>query len=129
MPAAGKKNPLEWLVFGGSLLILLFVLGYLAVQALQPAPDAPDIVVRYRADPSGTQPHRYRLMVQNTGGRTAEEVQIEAAIVRDTQVIEAAGLLLTFVPKESEEEGWVNFSRKPAPGESLVVRVLSYQSP
>ncbi|MDX5418542.1 MAG: hypothetical protein LPK09_04945 [Hymenobacteraceae bacterium] len=123
------KNALEWTVFGVSLLLVLSILAYLVYQVYTDKPATPDLVVEYFHDPSDHAPQRYRVVVHNRGGETAEEVHVELALEQGGKQLERAELSIAFAPKESKREGWVNFKEDPARADTLVARVVSYKKP
>ncbi|PVY39432.1 hypothetical protein [Pontibacter virosus] len=123
------KNALEWAVFGVSLVLVLAILVYLSYMAYTHKPSTPDLAVAYFHDPSANAPHRYRVVVENKGGETAEEVQVELIVESGGAEVESAELNIAFSPKESKREGWVNFKEDPAKADTLVARVVSYKRP
>lgn len=128
-PVKDQKNPLEWAVFGISLLTILAIFVYLIYQTLNYKPSSPELFVEYWPDPTEAQPHRYHVVVQNTGGETAESVQVELRLEQANQETEKATLELPYVPQESRREGWVNFSSKPVHEKAVTGKVVSYQKP
>ncbi|GGG13303.1 hypothetical protein [Pontibacter amylolyticus] len=123
------KNALEWTVFGVSLVLVLAILVYLSYMAYTHKPSTPDLAVEYYSDPSANAPHRYRVVVENRGGETAEEVQVELTTERGGEEVERAELSIAFSPKDSKREGWVNFKEDPASADTLMARVVSYKRP
>ena len=123
------KNGLEWTVFGISLVLVLAILVYLSYMAYTQKPSTPDLTVEYFHDPSANAPYRYRVVVENRGGETAEEVQVELTIESGEKEVESAQLNIAFSPKYSKREGWVNFKEDPASSDTLVARVMSYKRP
>lgn len=124
-----KKNLLEWVVFGLGLLLVLSIIAYLGYQAYHHKSTPPELVVEFWPEPSEAQPNRYHVVVRNTGGETAESVTVELVLQQGGKEVEKAELQLMFVPQESEREGWVNFSQKPASKSAISARVASYQKP
>lgn len=124
-----KKNFLEWTVFAISLLLVAAILGYLAFQVYTEKEETPDILVETKPDPSDNNPYRYLVTVQNIGGQTAENVTIEVAVKKNGQDVEKNELQIAFVPKESEREGWVNFSKDPAQADTVEAHVISFKKP
>jgi uncharacterized protein (TIGR02588 family) len=124
-----KKNFLEWTVFTVSLLLVLSTVVYLIYQLYTEKEETPDIQTEYWADPSEHNPYRYRVVLYNRGGQTAESVTVELTVKQGNKNIEKAELQISFVPKESKREGWVNFSKDPTKADTLEARVLSYKKP
>lgn len=123
------KNRLEWTVFGISLMLVLAILLYLSYKAYVHQPSTPDLLVEYFHDPSANAPQHYRVVVENKGGETAEEVQVEVIIEREGAEVERAELRIAFSPKESKREGWVILKEKPMKSDTLVARIVSYKRP
>ncbi|MCP2045475.1 hypothetical protein [Pontibacter sp. HSC-36F09] len=123
------KNGLEWTVFGVSLVLVLTILAYLSYMTYTHEPSSPDLTLEYYHDPSANAPHRYRVVVHNRGGETAEEVQVELTTESGGEEVESAELSIAFSPKDSKREGWVNFKEDPASADTLVARVVSYKRP
>ncbi|PKV62845.1 hypothetical protein [Pontibacter ramchanderi] len=123
------KNALEWTVFAISLVLVLAILAYLGYMAYTSKPSTPDLTVEYFHDPAPHAPQRYRVVVENKGGETAEEVQVELTLQRDGEEVEQAELSIAFSPKESKREGWVIFRENIRQTDSLAARVVSYKRP
>lgn len=124
-----EKSTLEWVVFYSSLSLIIAILGYLVYQTLNFMPGSPDLVVDYTFDPSQHAPYRYHLSIQNEGHETAEEVSIEMVLQKDGVPLETGTMQLSYVPKESKREGWINFSKNPDEADTLYVRIISYKRP
>ncbi len=124
-----KKNFLEWAVFAIGLLLVLSVVSYLGYKTFTYEPTPPEIEVNYWADPSEGAPFRYAIEVSNNGGETAEEVTVELVQKTGDATIETAALKLSFVPRDSKREGWLNFHQDPKMADTLLVRVVSYKRP
>lgn len=130
--AAGNgddKNALEWTVFAVSLLLVLTILAYLVYRVYTEEPSTPDLVVEYFHDPSEHAPQRYRVVVHNKGGETAEEVQVELALHKGEEELETAALQIAFSPKQSKREGWISFKKSTAEADTVIARVMSYKRP
>lgn len=124
-----KKNKLEWSVFGVSTLLLLGLISYLCYEAFTHQPSPPDLEVNYSKDSSKRNAFAYKILLQNHGEETAEDVMIEACMMRSDSVIERSELQIAFSPKRSKREGWINFSIDPATADSIHVKVMSYKEP
>lgn len=124
-----QKNLLEWAVFWLGLLLVLSIFAYLGYQTYHHKPTSPELVVEFWPEPTEAQPYRYHVVVQNTGGETAEAVLVELKLQQEGKEVEKAELELMYVPQESKREGWVNFSQRPAGQSAVSARVASYQKP
>lgn len=124
-----KKNWLEWLVFGVSLVMLLAILGYLIYQTAKYSYKDPEVYAKGVPDPSEMAPNRYKVTVYNKGGTTAEQVIVEFTLYSQGQEPEVSELTIPFSPKESEREGWVIFRNSPESADSVVARIVSYKKP
>jgi len=124
-----EKNWLEWLVFCISLLLLLGILGYLVYEVSNYKPTDPDVYAIVKPDPSEHAPNRYQVTIANKGGTTAEEVMVEFILYRAGKEIEKSELMIAFSPKDSEKQGWINFSGKPEKADSVATRVVSFKKP
>lgn len=127
--AQDKKNWLEWTVFNVSFLLVLGIIAYLGYQVYAHKPTSPDLRVSSFQDPSSNAPYRYRVVVYNDGGTTAEEVMVELALEKAGHVLEKAELHLPFAPQESKREAWVSFRVNPQRADTLAARVVSYKKP
>jgi uncharacterized protein (TIGR02588 family) len=124
-----KKNVLEWIVFSISLLLIVGTIGYLGYKTYTHQPSPPDIIVRYSPNPTDNAPYRYHLVIQNIGGETAEEVLIELILQESGRTIERSEVRLSFVPQQSKQESWVNFTNDPALADTILAKVVSFKKP
>lgn len=124
-----EKNPLEWVVFGISLLLVTGLLIYLTIQAVTYESTPPDLSVTFIPDPSPNAPFQHVIKIKNDGHQTASEVLVEISIQNSGNKVETATLKIPFVPQQSEAEGWVSFSVDPELADSMTGRVVSYNKP
>ncbi|GAB3818685.1 hypothetical protein [Pontibacter rugosus] len=124
-----QKNWLEWTIFGFSLVLVLSILLYLVVQAYTHGPVTPKLIADHYLDASEHAPNRYRIVLRNLGGETAEQVKLTVRCIQNDRVMEEAELEFPFAPQESQREGWVSFRGNPNPGDSIEVHVVSYKKP
>lgn len=121
-PPAGK-NPLEWAVFGISLLLVLGVIGVLAMEALHwqntPAKLKVELGTPEQREGEWCVPVR----VSNEGEGLASNVEIEVSAGE-----EKAGLTMDFVPRGTRRQGKVCFPEGIDP-KALKGRVLGYEEP
>ncbi|HYG65823.1 MAG TPA: hypothetical protein VEL74_24800 [Thermoanaerobaculia bacterium] len=123
-----RKNWLEWTVFAVGLVAVLGTFGYLAYEALAGEVSPPRVIVELgRPTPDGSR-WTVPVRVRNDGGETAEEVQVEVSLESPGHEPETAKLEVAFVPRKSQREGWVTFSRDPAAGR-LTGRAIGYEKP
>ena len=124
-----KKNVLEWVVFTLSVFIVVGVLAYLGYKTYTHQTSPPDIQVQYSPNPTSEAPYRYHVIIQNTGGETAEEVIIELMLKENGEVVERSQVQLSFLPTLSKHESWVNFTKNPALADTVISRVISFKKP
>ncbi len=125
----GEKNALEWTTFAASLLLILCTVGYLGYEAWWYQPSPPEIIVSFSPSPGRQAPYRHKLVVENVGGETAEDVIIEMALKKGDSTMEKSELQLAFVPQSSKREGWVNFLQNPAEADTIIAKVVSFKKP
>jgi uncharacterized protein (TIGR02588 family) len=121
-PPAGK-NPLEWTVFGISLLLVLAVMGVLAMEALRWQNTPARLKVELGAPKQLSGEWCVPMKVTNEGEGLASNVEIEVSAGE-----EKAGLTMDFVPRGTVREGKVCFPEGIDPA-TLKGRVLGYEEP
>lgn len=109
----GRKNRLEWTVFGVSAAILVALVGFLIYDAMRGGSDVPDISVTTGAVIPRGEHFAVPVLVTNRGGRTAEGLRVEIALIRDGQDVEVAEVTFAFVPRASHREAWALFRNDP----------------
>lgn len=109
----GRKNKLEWAVFGVSAAILVALVGFLIYDALRARSDAPAISVTTGAVIVRGQHFAVPVVVTNRGDQTAEGLRVEIALVREGQDVEVAEVTFAFVPRASWREAWALFRNDP----------------
>lgn len=109
----GRKNTLEWAVFGISAAILVALVGFLIYDAMRGGSDAPDISVTTGSVIPRGQHFAVPVIVTNRGGQTAEGLRVEIALVRDGQDVEVSEVTFAFVPRASHREAWALFRNDP----------------
>jgi uncharacterized protein (TIGR02588 family) len=65
----------------------------------------------------------------NKGDHTAEGVVIEVTIEKNGKEVETAQFEIGFVPRRSQADGQVIFSKDPRTSGTLKPRVLGYEEP
>lgn len=128
-----QKNWLEWSVFVVGLVLVLGTLGYLGYDAIAHGNDVARLEVRLgKPKEAGTTAMKYFIVpvtVVNTGDKTAEGVVIEVTIEKAAKEVESAEFEIAFVPRHSQAEGQVIFSKDPRISGELKPRVLGYEEP
>lgn len=128
-----EKNPLEWVIFGISLILVLSVLGYLGREILFFDEAPPHIVLqlgkpRPLQKPANEAEFIVMVTASNQGRQTAEGVHIEVEMQRGSEKPETADFDIAFLPRGSSREGYVAFKGQPE-GVKLEARVLGYEIP
>lgn len=109
----GRKNTLERTVFGISAAILVALVGFLIFDAMRGGSDVPDISVTTGTVIPRGEHFAVPVVVTNGGGRTAEGLRVEIALIRDGQDVEVADVTFAFVPRASHREAWALFRNDP----------------
>ena len=109
-----RKNLLEWIVFGISLILITAVVGLLVVEEIRSPERPPNLRVTLgEAVPGGDGTYRLPVTVRNEGGQTAEQARLEVTLQSGGREIERAELTMAFVPRDSSRRGWVILQHDP----------------
>jgi uncharacterized protein (TIGR02588 family) len=122
-------SPAEWisLAIAASLLMgVLGLVGYLWASEEQRQPPILD-VTRFKVRQSEGEFY-VPFEVTNTGGATAESVQVMAELQVNGITVESGEQILDFLSSQERAEGAFIFSRDPQQGE-IIIRIASYQKP
>ncbi|WP_210486504.1 hypothetical protein [Rufibacter aurantiacus] len=124
-----KKNPLEWFVFGASVLLIITLLGYLTVKAFHYEHTPPDLKIKIlpEKDRPGQNIHRVELV--NMGEQTAENVIVEISLLQQGREVDKAELRFPLAPKESVQEAWITFKTPKQADQKMSVHILGYNKP
>lgn len=123
------RSPAEWITFTIASLILLAIAGLVVGEWLAKEKQPPLLTVTPSAATREAQGNYYvSFAVTNTGGVTAESVQVIAELRMNGEVEEAGEQQIDFLSSGETEEGAFIFTRNPRDGE-LVLRVASYKLP
>jgi uncharacterized protein (TIGR02588 family) len=124
----GRKNALEWTVFGVSAAILVAVAALLIIDAARGSRDEPDIEVT-TGDVTARGDHfAVPVIITNRGDQTAEGLRVEIALMKDGQDVEVAEVTVAFVPRASHREAWALFRNDPR-GFTLEARAIGFEKP
>lgn len=131
-PQVGQKpprSPAEWTTFSIALFILAVIVGLVLYKWLTQKNQPPVLSITRQSDIREAPGQFYvPFSVTNSGGETAESVQVMAELRINGEVEEAGEQQIDFLASGEKEEGAFVFSRDPRQGE-LVIRVASYKLP
>ena len=124
-----KRTPAEWVTFAIACSILSILIGLVLYNWLTKKQEPPIISVTRNTPIRETQGQFYvPFTVTNTGGETAESVQIIAELRVNGEVLEFGDQQIDFLSSGETQEGAFIFSRNPSQGQ-LIVRSSSYKLP
>ncbi|MGL5062116.1 MAG: TIGR02588 family protein [Microcoleus sp.] len=124
-----KRTPAEWVTFAIASSILAAVIGLVFYNWLTKKQEPPIISVT-RSEPIREVQGQFYVpfTVTNTGGETAESVQVIAELRVNGEVVESGDREIDFLSSGETEEGAFIFTRNPSQGE-LIVRSSGYKLP
>ena len=124
-----KRTPAEWATFAIACSILSLLIGLVLYNWLTKKHEPPIISVTRKTPIRETQGQFYvPFTVTNTGGETAESVQIIAELRVNGEVLESGDQQIDFLSSGETQEGAFIFSSNPSQGQ-LIVRSSSYKLP
>jgi uncharacterized protein (TIGR02588 family) len=124
-----KRTPAEWVTFAIACSILSILIGLVVYNWLTKKHEPPIISVTRNTPIRESQGQFYvPFTVTNTGGETAESVQIIAELRVNGEVLESGDQQIDFLSSGETQEGAFIFSRNPSQGQ-LIVRSSSYKLP
>ncbi|MDX2231812.1 MAG: TIGR02588 family protein [Leptolyngbyaceae cyanobacterium bins.349] len=128
----GKRPPrsmAEWVTFGVASLALGAIAG-LVIYSWTTERDQPPMLTLSRPEPIRQHKGQFYIPFEivNTGGETAESVQVVAELKRNGNVEETGDLQIDFLARNEREKGAFVFTQNPQDGD-LVLRVSSYKVP
>jgi uncharacterized protein (TIGR02588 family) len=124
-----KRTFAEWVTFAIACSILSTVTGLVIYNWATKKQEPPVISVTRNEPIRASQGQFYvPFKVTNTGGETAQSVQVVAELRVNGEVLESGDQQIDFLSSGETKEGAFIFSRNPSQGE-LIVRSSSYQLP
>ncbi|MGY1827701.1 MULTISPECIES: hypothetical protein [unclassified Blastococcus] len=109
-------------------LLVLVLLAFVGFEAVTDAGAAPDLAVSVTAVEPRGEGWAVSFRVENTGDRTAEQLEVSGSITRDGREVEESSTTIAYVPPDSHRSGALLFSEDPRGGR-LEVRPAGYASP
>lgn len=123
------RSPAEWVTFSISLSILAAIIGLVFYDWFTRRDEPPVLAIVREGGIRNTQGQFYvPFEIKNTGGNTAESVQVIAELRINGEIEESGEQQIDFLSGGEAENGAFIFTRNPKEGE-LVLRVGSYKSP
>ncbi|AFZ24271.1 TIGR02588 family protein [Cylindrospermum stagnale PCC 7417] len=124
-----ERSLAEWITFGIALSILAVVISLVGYMWLNEKNQPPILSVHKKQIIREIDGNFYvPFEIVNTGGETAESVQIIAELQIADKVVETGEQQIDFLSDGEKEEGAFIFSQNPRQG-LLTVRVASYKLP
>ncbi|WGV26881.1 TIGR02588 family protein [Halotia branconii] len=124
-----KRSFAEWVTFSIALLILAVIMSLVGYIWLNDKNQPPIVSVTNKQTIREINGQFYvPFEVVNTGGDTAESVQIIAELQINGKVVETGEQQIDFLSRDEREEGAFIFSQNPRQGK-LTLRVSSYKLP
>ncbi len=123
------RSPAEWTTFSIALLIVAVIVGLVIYKWLTQKHQPPILSIN-RSSKIREAPGQFYVPfeIKNTGGETADSVQVIAELRINGEIEESGEQQIDFLASGEKEEGAFVFSHDPRKGE-LVVRVASYKLP
>lgn len=119
----------EWITAAIAFTIVLLVAGLVVYDWITTPALPPTISIRQAGEIRAANNQFYvPFEVENSGGTTAESVQVRAELAIDGQVVEDGEQTIDFLAGAETQNGAFVFRRDPAQGE-LTLRIASYQEP
>ncbi|MBD2578125.1 TIGR02588 family protein [Oscillatoria sp. FACHB-1406] len=123
------RSPVEWVSFSIALAILTTIVGLVLYRWASAQDQPPILSVTTNQEISQVESQFYvPFTLKNTGGETAESVEVTAQLIIDGKVEEEGTQNIDFLSGGEEESGAFIFSRNPKDGK-LVMRVTGHTLP
>ncbi|ACK70721.1 conserved hypothetical protein [Gloeothece citriformis PCC 7424] len=121
--------PAEWVTFSVACLIVMILVGLVLYTWITQEDKPPILSVSSPQSIREVQGQYYvPFTVKNTGGGTAESVQVTGELILDERIEESGEQQIDFLSGGETKEGAFIFSHNPQKGK-LVLRVASYKLP
>ena len=123
-----KSNALEKTIFVFGVAILISLVGYLSYQWSTKISGSPSLEVEAFYD-SSFELNTYEVIITNKGNETATAVNIEFDLYQNGKFAKSGVLEVDYIPKHSQEKGWVSFSNAKTPYDSLAIGSITFLKP
>jgi uncharacterized protein (TIGR02588 family) len=123
-----KRTLAEWVTFGIASLILAVIVSLVGYLWLNEKRQPPILGVSNKTIREADGQFYVPFEVVNTGGETAESVQIMAQLQINGEVEETGDIQIDFLSSGEKEQGAFIFKRDPRQGQ-LIIRVTGYKLP
>ncbi|WP_449418087.1 TIGR02588 family protein [Phormidium nigroviride] len=124
-----KRSLAEWVTFAIASFILATLIGLIVYNWLTKKNEPPILSVTQNTAMREIEGQFYiPFILTNTGGETAESVQVIAELRVNGEVLESGEQQIDFLSSDGTQEGAFIFSRDPRKGQ-LILRVASYKLP
>jgi uncharacterized protein (TIGR02588 family) len=124
-----RRSAAEWTTLAVSIVLILGLLALVTYVSMTGGDDLPIVEARPLSTEMRHEGESYYLpvAVANRGGRTAEEVVVQAELTGSDGTSQASDFTLDFLAGGETREGTVVFDTDPLAGE-LTIDVASFQS-
>jgi uncharacterized protein (TIGR02588 family) len=116
-PARGeaprKVSPLEWVVAGLSLALVLGVVGFILHDALRHPASPPRITFEVDSIVRAGAGHLVEFRARNGGRSTAAGLEVEGELLGDTGSVETSQVTIDYVPAQGATAAGLYFSEDP----------------
>jgi len=126
--APPKTSPLEWLVAGLSLLLVLGVAGFLLQDAVRSPPSPPHITLEVDSVVRAGTGYLVEFRALNAGRTTAAGLEVEGEILADTGSVETTQVTIDYVPAKGKTAAGLFFTNDPR-RHRLELRPKGYDRP
>ena len=124
-----QRSAAEWTTFSIALLVLATLIGLVIYKWITQKNEPPLLSVTPQSEIRQVPGQFYvPFSIINTGGATAESVQVIAELRINDEIAESGEQQIDFLASGEKQEGAFVFSRDPRQGK-LVMRVASYKLP
>lgn len=129
-PTSDQRTPAEWITFSIASGLLIALIASVIAAWIDPRHQQPPLIKTAQEGAVWESSGQFYVpfTVTNTGGGTAESVQIIAELEINDEVVEAGEQQIDFLSGGEAEKGAFIFSQDPQQG-TLILRAASYKLP